>query len=101
MSLKRPQKINKPHLVARKLLLSGRYLVSEHAYTRMYQRSITDLDIFSVIQNGSHLPKRDEFSKDKGWSYCMEGLDKTKERKLRIAIAINSSMIIKCQGCRR
>jgi len=82
--------------LARKLIASGRYVISEHAKVRQDERGLNIFDVKNVIAYGWHEARKDQYilAYD-DWNYAIRG--KTidgEEARICVAFDEKESMVI-------
>ena len=71
---KRIEKIDHVVVLAKKLIASGAYVISDHAFERGEERRLSIGDIKNIISTGYHEKRKDEYREEfKDWNYSIRG----------------------------
>lgn len=92
----RPEKMTNVANLAKRLVERGAYVISNHAYERGKQRTLSVEDIKNVIFTGYHEKRKDEYKEEfTDWNYAIKGktLDSDFAR-VCIAFVQESSLIV-------
>lgn len=86
-----PGKTRNAHDAIKEAIMAGRYYETEHAKTKMRERTITRQEIRYVLLNGLHAKRKDKFDEwHNTWKYAIEGLSLDKDKRLRIIVALTT-----------
>lgn len=94
---KRVEKINNVVALAKRLIAEGAYVISNHAFERGGERSLSISDIKNIISTGYHEKRKDEYKEEfNDWNYSIRGqtLDQEPARVCLAFIKKNHFIVI-------
>jgi hypothetical protein len=94
--VKSKNKCKDPHLLAKisSAILSGRYVISNHAFKRAKDRSVSVPHVEYALLNGFHEPRKDKFEVFyHSWNYSIRGTTPD-QIKVRIIVAFESDDLL-------
>lgn len=82
--------------LAKKLMGKGAYVISDHAYGRGKERTLSLGDIKNVIMTGYHEKSKDEYKEEfMDWNYAIKGKALDSElARICVAFAQENNLII-------